>query len=444
MKLLQIVTLLVLSTALGLSVFFTADVRGQNVSATEAPTGFDNQTIDASFVDQPTHDADKGDFDQVEQIADGLGPVYNAQSCRECHQNPVSGAISQIKELRAGHRDHGIFVGATVSINDGSATIGPRSLINQRAICPGVDATQSGVVNGLPTTFNFPDTSVVELVPDSENIRTLRTSLNVLGDGFVEAIADKTLTDIAKDQCLKTHGAICGQAISVPVLEGPPGATAIGRFGWKDQHASLLSFSSDAYLNEMGITNRLAPNNVDFTTLCDIVPDPEDKTGTDNLNDIDHFARFMRASKAPPRDEKLRNTTDALVGEHLFQQIGCAKCHVAAITTAPANSPTPVFPKGVPVALGDKIIHPFSDFLLHDVGTGDGIVQNGPQNTANKLRTAPLWGVRLRNELMHDGRSLTFTETILRHGGEATEVIEEFRELSLAEKKQLITFLKSL
>jgi CxxC motif-containing protein (DUF1111 family) len=94
--------------------------------------------------------------------------------------------------------------------------------------------------------------------------------------------------------------------------------------------------------------------------------------------------------------------------------------------------------------LGNKIIHPYSDFLLHDIETGDGIVQAGPQDTANKLRTAPLWGLRMRPRFMHDLKSLTLQEAIERHEGEAEHVISGFRELSRAEKQQLISFLESL
>jgi CxxC motif-containing protein (DUF1111 family) len=98
----------------------------------------------------------------------------------------------------------------------------------------------------------------------------------------------------------------------------------------------------------------------------------------------------------------------------------------------------------VPEALGSKIIHPFGDFLLHDVATGDGIIQSGPPDTATKLRTSPLWGLRTKSRFMHDLKSLTLEAAILRHGGEAREVTERFRELTPQEKQQLFTFLNSL
>jgi CxxC motif-containing protein (DUF1111 family) len=163
--------------------------------------------------------------------------------------------------------------------------------VNDRAICPNAA---------------FPDIEIQEHVPESESVRTTRISLSLFGDGFVEAVSDQTLTGLARDQCKSTHGKICGLVIYVPIVEAP-GKAGVGRFGWKNQHASLLSFSGDAYLNEMGITTQLFPDEV--TTLCNTASEPNDKPGPDGLADVDHFARFVRASKAPPPDQKLANTT---------------------------------------------------------------------------------------------------------------------------------------
>jgi CxxC motif-containing protein (DUF1111 family) len=278
-------------------------------------------------------------------------------------------------------------------------------------------------------------------VPGAENIRTLRATTNALGDGFVEAIDSNTLFQIAQNQPSQSGGFIAGTFIQVPVAEAG-GAVRGGRFGWKNQQASLLSFASDAYLNEQGITNRF--NATDNTTVCKTTADPEDTTGPDGLQDIDHFARFMRATQAPPRDTALAATSDAQTGANLFNQIGCAICHVPSITTAPAGTVINQGAFTVPPALGSKTIHPYSDFLLHDVGTGDGIVQNGGQGTANMMRTPPLWGVRTHFALMHDLLTFTRNEAILRHGGEATAVINNYRNLSTTQKNQLITFLQSL
>jgi CxxC motif-containing protein (DUF1111 family) len=353
-------------------------------------------------------------------VNSGLGPVYNGRSCAECHQNPVSGGASQFTELRVGHLDaNGNFVNPTVPIDGGATSISGRSLINDRAVLP----------------------EAQEHIPVSENIRALRAALNTLGDGFVEAIDDSTLRAIAARQPEISEGRIHGEAIEVPVLEAP-GQSRIGRFGWKDQHSSLLSFIGDAYLNEMGVTNRLRPR--DETTIGKVTPDPEDVPDELGLADIDHFAQFVRGTKVPPRDTILAATPAALAGEHLFGQIGCGACHVSSITTA---QPGTVIDGGtfiVPAALGNKIIHPYSDFLLHDIGTGDGIVQAGPQDTANKLRTAALWDLRMRPRYMHDLRSLTLRNAIERHEGEAEHVVRRFSDLTETQKQQVLTFLESL
>jgi CxxC motif-containing protein (DUF1111 family) len=227
----------------------------------------------------------------------------------------------------------------------------------------------------------------------------------------------------------------------VPLSEAP-GQLRVGRFGWKNQQASLLSFAADAYVNEQGITSRLQPT--DTTTVCKTTTDPEDHEGADGLADIDHFARFMRASQVPPRDAGLASTPDAIAGASLFHSIGCDTCHVSSITTAPAGTAINGGTFTVPPALGSKTIHPYSDFLLHNIGTGDGIVQNGPPDTANKMRTSPLWGVRAKDRLMHDLLSFTRNDAILRHAGEATGVTNNYRGLNAAQKNQIMVFLNSL
>ena len=399
--------------------------------ASEAPAGFDTPTLvknpgsksQSNGIAEPPGDQfslDQQVYETLHDVNSGLGPVYNGRACAECHQNPVSGGASQFTELRVGHLDaNGNFSNPTVPIDDGAASISGRSLINDRAVLPAAQ----------------------EHIPVTENIRALRAALNTLGDGFVEAIDDSTLLAIAARQPELSGGRIHGEAIEVPVLEAP-GQSRIGRFGWKDQHSSLLSFIGDAYLNEMGVTNRLRPK--DETTVGKVTPDPEDVPDELGLADIDHFAQFVRGTKVPPRDTALAATPAALAGEHLFDHIGCGACHVSSITTA---TPGTVIDGGtfvVPAALGNKIIHPYSDFLLHDIGTGDGIVQAGPQDTANKLRTAALWDLRMRPRYMHDLRSLTLRNAIERHDGEAEHVAERFRDLTENQKQQLLTFLQSL
>src|ERR1700740_1146590 len=274
----------------GLAVSGLADIA--QPTPTEAPAGFDTPTLAqnpgsqsvSNGIAEPPGDSyalDQTRFEQDHDASTGLGPVFNARACADCHQNPVSGGSSQFTEIPAGHKDaDGNFVAATVPINDGANTIANRSIINDRALTP----------------------QAQEHIPDAENIRALRAALNTLGDGFVEAIDDSTLQSIAQHQIEVSEGRIHGEAVPVPVLESP-GQTRIGRFGWKDQHRSLLSLIGDAYLNEMGGANRLRPHDV--TTVGKITSDPEDVPDNLGLADIDHFAQFIRGTKAPPRDAAL-------------------------------------------------------------------------------------------------------------------------------------------
>ena len=484
-----VILLLVITYALLLKV--TCDSPGQPTPqpspAAEALTGFDDQSN--GFSDPGRRTADQKFFEEVEDIApDGLGPLYNAQSCRECHQTPITGAASQVAELRVGHLEaHGFFQTPEIPINHGAEVIRDRTLVNDRAICA----------------------EIQERVPETETIRTTRLATSTLGDGYVEAISDATLLKIRREQCRASHGKICGQAVKVPVPEAE-GHDRIGRFGWKDQHASLLAFAADAYLNEMGITSALQKNEV--TTICNPpvtttipnkdptkITEPNSLPNSDdnNLEDIDHFASFMRSLKAPGRDETAAATTEVKHGEELFVRVGCASCHVETIVTGKSPA-SPGGPGLHPDALENRTIHPYSDFLLHDVGTGDGIAvaviehfgrerveerfrqesseaaeAKGPATSAedecsesyqtavaegekhpkllrdtlcarNKIRTAPLWGLRLRSRLMHDGQSVQLDDAIRRHKRESEEVSEQFFKLKPADQAAVRAFLQSL
>ncbi len=407
-----------------------AGLIAQN-APTEAPTGFSTPPLTANIppssvsngVDEPAGDSfliDQSKFEMVHDPSNGLGPVFNATSCAQCHQNSVTGGASQITELRAGHLDSGgNFVNPTVPINNGMNNITGRSIVDDRATCE----------------------QAQEHVPATETIQARRAVLNTLGDGFVEAVPDQTLLMIAASQPTQTNGLIHGEAIVIPVLESP-GSTQVGRFGWKDQQPTVLSFAADAYLNEMGVTNRLRPTDV--TSVCKVSTDLEDTPDSLGLSNIDHFAQFIRGTQAPPRDAVLAATADAQTGSQLFAQVGCSICHVSSLVTAPAGTVINGGAYTVPDAIGNKMIHPYGDFLLHDIGTGDGIVQAGPADTAYKLRTAPLWGLHVKSRFMHDLESLTLADAIQRHRGEAAHVVHRFNHLTAEQQQQLTTFLKSL
>ena len=388
----------------------------------EAPAGFDGVT-NGSVPQNVMDDASK-QFQEVEVASpNGLGPIFNDISCANCHQNQAMGGAAQVLEFRAGHNDSsrpatyldrkhrgdtngstGTFVAATAITANGTA-IPNRSLINQRAICP--DAQ--------------------EHLADVDNIRATRLALGLFGDAFVEAVPDAALLAIAKSN----HG----EAIMVDVLESP-GTQAVGRFGWKAQHASLLSFAGDAYVNEMGVTNPLFPDEA--TQVCQPA---QGVTQPNSIDDINIFTTFMRALKVPPRGPI---TAQVIQGQAIFEKIGCADCHVETMTTAPAGTALHGGAYVLSAAIGGKQFHPFGDFLLHDVGTGDGIVQNGPPDTQYKVRTMPLWGLRTRTQFMHDASLGTYSEAVARHRNEAGATAAQFRGLSPAQKQLLYQFLGSL
>ncbi|SJM90061.1 di-heme oxidoredictase family protein [Crenothrix polyspora] len=375
--------------------------------AAEAPAGFDNGSN--GFVLQGDFNNDKVLFEKRHTVAGGLGPVYNAQSCADCHTNPITGGSSQVTVLRAG-------------IYDGKQFTNPPGgqVIHDRATHP----------------------SLQSVVSDKWNVRSLRLSSNVLGAGFIEAIDDRTLKAIAQKQPQQSKGKIKGQVVMADLVE-VPGAKRVGRFGWKSQHASLLSFNAEAFRSEMGITNALFPTentaNGRSVTKYDTMVDPEN-----NGWEVALITEFVRATKVPPRDLKLAASKEAMAGAKLFSKVGCDICHTATLTTAPSGTLVNAGTFTVPAALASKTIHPYSDFLLHDIGTGDGIVQSGGLSTRSKMRTAPLWGLRTRTRLLHDGSALTIEDSIKRHKGESTVVTQQFNNLNTLQKKQLLVFLGSL
>jgi CxxC motif-containing protein (DUF1111 family) len=314
-----------------------------------------------------------------------------------------------------------------------------------------VDAPGGQLVHARAT-----DSDIVEHISTAENVKAFRVTLSTLGDGFVEALSNTALQNNVAAQPLAQRGTLS----QVPVTEAN-NTLRIGRFGWKAQHASLVSFSGDAYLNEMGITNPFdgfggrSSNaadagthenpastaegviNVTFPSPFDPVEDPED----DGL-DVLAFADFMAATRAPGRQNPI--PAAAVRGDSLFNSVGCNVCHTRTFVTAPPGTLINGGAFTVPAALGNKIIHPFSDFALHNIGTGDGIVQNAGQSSANQIRTPPLWGIRGRNRLMHEGLNVTIFDSIQLHAGQATTARNNFNALTAAQRNDLIAFVLSL
>jgi len=281
--------------------------------------------------------------------------------------------------------------------------------------------------------FSTPNHSCQSIIPDDVTVVARRAPIPLFGAGLVEAIPDDTI--LALDDALdRNRDGISGRAAIVEDMA--TGQARVGRFGWKAQHATLLAFSGDAYLNEMGISNDLFPRDYAFGVSadqmrrCDPMPDPEDRRDrVTGRRGIDNFESFMRLLAPVARDTSTDPSRD---GERIFAAIGCASCHVPSLTTG--QSADRLFDRR-PVPL-------FSDLLLHDVGTGDGIRQAAA--APEEIRTPALWGLRLRRPLLHDGSAATPADAIMRHGNEAELSRRGFERLSAADRSLLLNFLNGL
>ncbi len=340
-------------------------------------------------------------FAQVETPADGLGPVFNGTSCGGCHSVGAVGGGSELVETRFGTTTGGAF--------DPLTALGG-SLIQTTGIGP-------------QGACNF----VGEVVPPEATIVAGRRTTPLFGLGLVDAVPDAKLIALAAKQARRRPDTAGRPNVVTDVVTGNP---AVGKFGWKSQVANLRVFSGDAYLNEMGITTPLFPDENcpqgDCSLLaCDPVPGVDD-----DLEDVDKFHDFMTLLGPPP---PLRATYAAAQGSRLFDQVGCASCHVRTMTTGAS----PV------AALRYRTFQPFSDFLLHDMGSlGDGIEQS--RASGREMRTAPLWGIRLFTTFLHDGRAHSIEEAILAHDGQGHRARDRFAALPADAKASLLAFVGGL
>jgi CxxC motif-containing protein (DUF1111 family) len=344
------------------------------------------------------------DFLEVETADEGLGPAFNGTSCAVCHSVPAVGGTSAIAEVRAGRRGpQGEFV----------------------ALDPSGET--------LFHLFSVPGHACQPVIPADATIIVRRVPIPLFGAGLVEAIPDDTILAL-EDPFDRNRDGVSGRAAIVS--DRATGDRRVGRFGWKAQHATLLVFGADAYRNEMGITNDLFSQEVavgissDRMRACDVTPDPEDvrepRTGRRGIDNFASFMKFLAPVGRGPVDETTRN------GERVFVAIGCSTCHTPVLSTGPSANP-----------LFDRVAVPlFSDLLLHDVGTGDGIQQEA--GAPEDIRTPALWGLRFRRPLLHDGSAATIDEAIRRHGGEAELARRGFDQAAADDRAALIAFLRSL
>lgn len=357
--------------------------------------------------------AGKVDFTHTFQVGEGLGPIFNQASCASCHNNPIGGPGS-IKVFRFGFYDS-----------------------------KGVGWDPLTTLGGSLLQLNTINVAYQEVIPPQANTTAQRVTPSILGDGLIEAIDDAA---IIANETTPPSANVSGVARMVVPLETPGGSPRVGRFGWKAEVATLLSFSGDASLNEIGFTNRLlgtesAANGV-APGSYDTVPDPEDGPDGQGLHFIDRITHFQRYLAQPPQTPR-----SGMSGETIFNSVGCADCHIASWTTR--NDPA------LETAIRNKVIRPYSDFLLHDMGTAADFIGDGTADI-QELRTPPLWGVRTRDPLWHDGRVVggTFEQRILgpagvvslhaAFGSEARASALALQALPLADQQKVVAFLDSL
>jgi CxxC motif-containing protein (DUF1111 family) len=395
-------------------------------------------------------------FAEIEFIEDGLGPIFNEAACGSCHTTPVVGGSGDQIERRFGRNSDGVFFGYDDAFDNHGGTL--RQLF-----------TNGTYVNG-DVTCTIP----LEIEPANANIKMVgRRTTPLFGLGLVDAMPDAWFDALAAAQ----PASIRGTARRVPVLLPDPrdptqtlGAQRVARFGWKAGVPSLVQFSGDAYLNEMGITTQSCfegasvlafarenlPNNIAPPPGCNggdlAAPNPpgdpdlpeftDDAVGpcgdalTEIQDDLILFTTFMENLAPPPR--AIGNPLDFLAGAVVFAQAKCAGCHV------PVPFVTPAAPfNGVP---GDYTFFPFSDFLIHDMGgLGDLLGDTGDSiELTRKMRTAPLWGARFNTSFLHDGRAPTVQAAIEAHDGQAAAARDAFNALSSARKARLVRFVRAL
>jgi cysteine-rich repeat protein len=345
----------------------------------------------ASAADLARFERGRAEFLETENVATGLGPVFNGTRCAECHHVPVVGGSSArtVTRIAGGAgQDPLVDVGGPLLQTNGIMT----------AACS---------VAG-------------EVVPPEATAVALRNTPALFGMGLIEAIPDLSIRLMRERQR--------------PPLSGRYNTNRatrrIGRFGWKAQVATLHDFAAEAYRDEIGITSPFAPEEPapqGVPAACDGAPDLED-----DGNDVAAFADFMTLlaplPKPPPAFEARR-------GRRYFRRARCHTCHTDKYRTS-RTYPVP--------ALRNLKVPLFSDLLLHDMGPelADGIAQEAA--TGSEFRTAPLWGVRASAPYLHDGRAATLEEAILAHGGEAEESRNRFLLLDATARALLVAYLNSL
>ena len=402
--------------------------------------------------------AGKEDFEEAENVEEGLGPTMNLDGCAGCHSQPAVGGTSPAVNPQVA------FANKMGARNRVPSFIRPNGPVREARFVRNPDGTPDGGVHALFTIagrWDAPGCSLAQ--PDFERELSNRNVIfriptPVFGAGLIEQIPDRTIlanqaASATTKRSLGIRGranfAVSGRTISGQVNTNGNDGT-IARFGWKAQNKSLLLFSGEAYNVEMGITNELFQTERDETPSCQFATVPNDVTNMngatllDAIGAIEKFAFFQRFLAPPtPSPDTPGGAESISRGRSLFTSVGCAYCHTPTLRTG--NSTV--------AALRNKDVNLFSDLLVHDMGIGlaDGVTQG--QAGPREFRTSPLWGLGKRIFFLHDGRTSDLLEAIQEHrsgstrGGdasEANEVISNFNNLGERQKQDLLNFLRSL
>jgi CxxC motif-containing protein (DUF1111 family) len=371
----------------------------------------------------------------------GLGPRFNGNSCALCHAQPDVGGTGPATNPQIGIAN---LDGATNTI---PSFITPNGPTREARFIKNPDGTPDGSVHDLFVITGRADAQGCNILQPNfaqaiaQNNIIFRIPTPLFGGGLVENTPDVNL----RTDSLNISGPQASLGIASGVFNVTGNDQTITRFGWKAQNKSLLIFAGEAYNVEQGVTSELFPNERDDTQGCVFNATPEDSTnladneasnspGSDISSDVTNFAAFMRLLAAPTA---IAPTNTTVHGNNQFVNIGCGRCHIPQHTTART-----IFGNGSPTTFT-----PFSDFALHNMGTGlQDQVSQGAAN-GRQFRTAPLWGIGQRVFFLHDGRTSSLVAAIEAHaspGSEANQVINNFNLLSPSDQQAVILFLRSL
>jgi CxxC motif-containing protein (DUF1111 family) len=398
------------------------------------------------------------EFQQADDLAEGLGPRFNLDSCAGCHTQPAVGGTSPLPNPQV-----------AVATAFGARNTLPRFItldgpVREARFKRHADGTPDGGVHALfvisgrndgradasGCTIRQPN---FERQLANDNV-IFRIPTPIFGAGLIEQIPDAAIAANQRaDTSVKASLGIIGRPSRIPITgetnnNGNDGT--IARFGWKAQNKSLLLFSGEAYNVEMGITNELFQTERDETTTCQFAPTPNTITDTDGttgaatVSPIEKFALFMRFLAPPhPSTHTPGGAQSIGRGRATFSAVGCALCHTPTLHTGPSTV----------AALNEKAAHLFSDLLLHNMGPGLADEVSQGSAAGDEFRTAPLWGLGQRIFFLHDGRTADLIAAIRAHrsagntqfrASEANAVVERFHALPESGKQDLLNFLRSL